>query len=67
MPCRAFFLDENEFAEALFRRYDIAIADFAATNTDFDPGRLATISFVFDDSPQGAILLDDISFRPAGP
>lgn len=67
LPRRAPFLDDNEPAEALFRRYDIAIADFAATNTDFDPGRLAAISFVFDDSPQGAILLDDISFRPAGP
>jgi hypothetical protein len=66
-PRRAPFLDENEPAEALFRRYDFAIADFAATNSDFDPGRLATISFVFDESPQGAILLDDISFRPADP
>ena len=67
VPRRAAFLDDNEPAEALFRRYDFAIADFAATNADFDPGRLATISFVFDESPHGAILLDDISIRPAGP
>jgi predicted dienelactone hydrolase len=65
VPRRAAFLDANEPAEALFRRYEFAIDDFARTNADFDPGRLATISFVFDDSPRGAILLDDISFRPA--
>ncbi len=65
VPRRAAFLDDNEPAEALFRRYEFPIDDFGRTNADFDPGRLAAISFVFDDSPRGAILVDDISFRPA--
>lgn len=67
VPRRAAFLDDTEPAEVLFRRYEFAIDDFTAVNPAFDVGRLAVISFVFDNSPSGAILLDDISFRPAGP
>ena len=67
VPRRASFLVDTEPAEALFGRHEFAIDDFAAVNPVFDAGRLAAISFVFDDSPKGAILLDDISIRPAGP
>lgn len=67
VPRRAAFLDDTEPAEALFGRHEFAIDDFTAVNPAFDAGRIAAISFVFDDSPRGAILLDDISFRPAGP
>ncbi|MGE0031252.1 MAG: hypothetical protein AB7T20_09070 [Steroidobacteraceae bacterium] len=67
VPRRAAFLDDTEPAEALFRRHEFAIDDFTAANPAFDAGRLVAISFLFDDSPRGAILLDDISIRPAGP
>jgi predicted dienelactone hydrolase len=67
VPRRASFLDETEPTEALFGRHEFAIDDFAAANSAFDASRLAAISFVFDQSQRGAILLDDISFRPAGP
>jgi dienelactone hydrolase len=67
VPRRAAFLDDTEPAEALFRRHEFAIDDFTAVNPAFDADRLTTISFVFDGSPRGAILLDDISIRPAGP
>lgn len=67
VPRRASFLDDTEPAEALFGRHEFAIDDFTAANPALDAGRLAAISFVFDRSPRGAILLDDVSFRPAGP
>ena len=67
VPRRASFLDETEPAEALFGRHEFAIDDFAAANPAFDASRLAAISFIFDQSQRGAILIDDVSFRPAGP
>jgi hypothetical protein len=61
IPRRASFLDGADTAEVLFRRFELPIADFAATNPAFDPAALAQISFVFDRSKKGAIIIDDLS------
>ena len=63
VPRRAEFLAESEPNEVIFRRYEFPLADFVAANPAFDPARLATISFVFDVSEKGAIVVDDLSIR----
>ena len=61
IPRRASFLDGTDTAEVLFRRFEIPVADFAAQNVAFDSAALARISFVFDRSKKGAIIIDDLS------
>ena len=61
VPVRAAFLGSDQTREALFRRFAFPMADFVSVNEAFDPFTLAMISFVFDRSPSGAILIDDIS------
>ncbi len=43
----------------------IPLERFAAAGSGFDPRRLVEISFVFDRSPKGLIVLDEIGFRTA--
>lgn len=61
VPRRAKFLDDTEATEVLFRRFEWPLADFTATDPAFDPAAISSISFVFDRSLQGAIIIDDIS------
>jgi len=63
VPRRASFLDDNDPTEVLFSSYAFSLEDFAATNSAFDPTRIAMISFVFDGSDKGAIIMDDLSIR----
>jgi hypothetical protein len=66
MPRRASFLDDNDPTEVLFRSYALAMDDFVVANPSFDADHIAMISFVFDGSDRGAIIMDDISIRAAG-
>jgi len=61
VPRRASFLDGSDAAEVLFRRFELPVADFVSANAAFDPAALAQISFVFDRSKKGAIIIDDLS------
>jgi len=61
IPRRAGFLDSTEPTEILFRRFELSLADFAATNPDFAPSAIVELRFVFDRSEKGAIIIDDIS------
>ncbi|MDH3990077.1 MAG: MFS transporter, partial [Gammaproteobacteria bacterium] len=61
VPRRAGFLDSADPTEILFRRFEIALADFADTNKEFDASLVTQIRFVFDRSEKGAIIIDDIS------
>jgi len=63
VPRRASFLDDNDPTEVLFSSYAFPLQDFAATNSAFDPTRIAMISFVFDGPDKGAIIMDDLSIR----
>jgi dienelactone hydrolase len=65
VPRRASFLDDNDPTEILFRRYEFPLDDFLADGTQLELDDLSMISFVFDGSAQGAIVLDDISIHPA--
>jgi hypothetical protein len=50
--------------EIIFQSYEFPLADFQATNPQFDPGQLVEIGFVFDRSQRGVVVLDEIGFRP---
>ncbi len=65
LPRRASFLDSSEQTEVLFRRFEFPFADFAATNAEFDANAIEQISFVFDGSEKGAIIIDDLSVTNA--
>ena len=62
VPRRAGFLDSTEPAEILFRRFEFTLGP----ESDSDPGAITRISFVFDRSPRGAIIVDDISISGKG-
>jgi len=61
IPRRASFLDGTDTAEVLFRRFEFPVTAFVSANTAFDPAELARISFVFDRTKKGAIIIDDLS------
>jgi dienelactone hydrolase len=67
VPRRASFLDENDPTEVLFRSYAFPLDAFVAANPSFDVDSIAMISFVFDGSDKGAIIMDDVSIHAGGP
>lgn len=50
----------DDFSERLLQTYEIPFKQFVETNPSFDPAKLENIRFVFDRSPNGPIMLDDI-------
>ena len=46
----------------VLQRFAIPLGDFAAAAPGFDPALVRTVRFVFDRSPSGNILLDDLGF-----
>lgn len=50
----------SRFSERLLQTYEISLSSFSQTNPAFDPCKLERIRFVFDRSPKGTIMLDDI-------
>jgi hypothetical protein len=50
----------EEFSERLLQTYEIPMRQFIENDPTFEPSRLDRIRFVFDRSPRGAIMLDDI-------
>lgn len=65
VPRRASFLDGSDTAEALFRRFEFALADFVSVSPSLDVESLASLEFVFDRSDKGAISVDDVSISTA--
>jgi hypothetical protein len=52
-------------SEPVFQTFDFPLADFAAANPALDPARLRRVRFVFDRTPRGRVMLDDVGFRLA--
>jgi dienelactone hydrolase len=48
----------------VFQTFSFPLADFVALNPQLDVGHLATVRLVFDRTPAGLILLDEVGFRP---
>jgi hypothetical protein len=67
IPRRAGFLDSGDPTEVLFRRFEFPLESFEATGPEFNPTGIRQLSFIFDRSDQGAIIVDDISLTHARP
>jgi dienelactone hydrolase len=65
IPHRASFLNGADTTEVLFRRFELPVADFVAANPALDPAALDRVSFIFDRSTKGAIIVDDLSITNA--
>lgn len=61
IPRRARFLEFEEPTEILFRRFELPLTAFVGKNREFDATSVRQISFVFDRSERGAIIIDDIA------
>jgi hypothetical protein len=65
VPRRARFLESEAPTEILFRRFELPLAAFVGNNREFDATSVKQISFVFDRSERGAIIIDDIGSASA--
>ena len=50
-------------SEPVLQSYSLPLAHFTAANPAFDPARIAAIRFVFDRTPRGSVVLDEVGFR----
>ncbi len=51
-------------SEPIFQTFEFQLSDFAAQNPRFAPAQLSEIRFVFDRSPSGAVILDNVGIKP---
>ncbi len=57
------FLDEESNSEAIYQSYSFPFEDLKDRNADFDFSSLVEIEFVFDQTKQGAVILDQLGIR----
>lgn len=50
-------------SELVLQRLQLPLSEFHRQNPDFDPSRISSITLVFDRSPKGMIVLDDVGVR----
>jgi hypothetical protein len=50
-------------SEPVFQSFEFPLAAFAEADPAFDPAKLATVRFIFDRTPAGVVVLDDLGFR----
>jgi predicted dienelactone hydrolase len=50
-------------SEPVFQSFEFPLADFVAANPAFDPATVTTVRFIFDRTPAGVVVLDDVGFR----
>ena len=62
---KAAFMHALALSEVVFQTFEFPLADFAAENPAFDPATLREIHFLFDRSPAGVVILDEVGFGPA--
>jgi dienelactone hydrolase len=53
--------------EITLQTFELPLAAFAGSTPGFDPASLAAVRFVFDRSPEGVIVIDDLGFADAAP
>ena len=56
VPRRAPFLDDTEPTEVIYRRFELPLGEASAGSFGVE-----RVSFIFDRSPRGAIIIDDLS------
>jgi len=60
---KAAFLDSNPASEVVFQSFEFPLAAFVKSNPAFKPGTLTTVRFIFDRTPAGVVILDNVGFR----
>lgn len=60
---KAAFMDSTPPSEIVFQLFEFPLGAFVEVNPDFDPASLTIIHFVFDRTPAGVVVLDDVGFR----
>ncbi len=60
---KASFMNRHKDSEVVFQSFEFPLADFSGANPAFDPEKLCRVAFVFDRTPKGVVVLDDIGFR----
>lgn len=53
--------------EVTLQTFELPLAAFAESAPGFDPASLSAVRFVFDRSPEGVVVVDDLGFADAGP
>ena len=57
---KAEFMHAVSVSEAVFQTFEFRLGDFTANNVAFDPATLREVRFIFDRSPSGVVILDEI-------
>ncbi|MFZ5807958.1 MAG: alpha/beta hydrolase family protein [Chloroflexota bacterium] len=61
---KAAWMSALPLSEPIFQTFEFQLGDFTAQNPRFNPSQLSEIRFLFDRSPAGVIILDEVGFRP---
>lgn len=51
-------------SEPVFQTFEFHLSDFIAQNPRFNPSQLSEIRFLFDRSPAGVMILDEVGIKP---
>jgi hypothetical protein len=60
---KAHWLTSQPASEIVFQNFEFPLSEFVQANPAFDPAALAEVRLVFDRTPQGTVVLDDVGFR----
>ncbi|MBI9108865.1 MAG: hypothetical protein JEZ04_19135 [Spirochaetales bacterium] len=61
---KADFMYSTKLSEPVFQTFEYPLEKFVNNNAEFDSGTLESIRFIFDKTPSGVVILDNIGFRP---
>jgi hypothetical protein len=61
---KADMFNKTEKSEAVFQSFSFPLKDFMTVNPDLDLALVAQIRFVFDQTKEGVVILDNVAFRP---
>ena len=50
-------------SDPVFQSFEFPLAAFVEANPEFDPASLTIVRFIFDRTPAGVVVLDDLGFR----
>jgi hypothetical protein len=59
---KADFLTKNAKSEIVFQTIFIPLAGFRELNEAFEPSGIREIKFIFDRTPEGVLVFDNIGF-----
>lgn len=59
------FMSAIPHSEAVFQTFTFRLGDFVAVNPAFDPATLRELHFIFDRSPAGVVILDEVGLTPS--